>query len=49
VTNYRAAREIALKNERHEASTEELRQALIYYRSLFDELLEPEYDVVSKK
>jgi hypothetical protein len=42
VSNYRAARVIALKNERHEAATEELRQAVIYYRSLFDELLKSE-------
>ena len=42
VSNYRAARAIALKNEQYKASTEELRQALIYYRSLFDELLEIE-------
>jgi len=42
VSNYRAAREIALKNEQHQANTEELRQALIYYRSLFEELLEIE-------
>jgi hypothetical protein len=42
VTNYRAARVIALNNEQHEADTEELRQAMIYYRSLFDELLESE-------
>ena len=41
VTNYRAARAIALKNEQHQANTEELRQAMIYYRSLFEELLEP--------
>ena len=39
VSNYRAARKIAVKNEQHTASTEELRQAFIYYRSLFDELL----------
>jgi hypothetical protein len=39
VSNYRAARVIALKNEEHKADTEELRQAMIYYRSLFDELL----------
>jgi len=39
VSNYRAARVIALKNEQHQADTEELRQAMIYYRSLFDELL----------
>ena len=42
VSNYRAARGIAVKNEHNEASTEELRQAMIYYRSLFDELLETE-------
>ena len=39
VSNYRAARAIALKNEQHLADTEELRQAMIYYRSLFEELL----------
>jgi len=49
VSNYRAAREIALKNEQHQASTEELRQALIYYRSLFEELLEIEPVVAQEK
>jgi hypothetical protein len=49
VTNYRAAREIAKKNDRREASTEDLRKALVYYRSLFDELLEPEYAMVDKQ
>ncbi len=39
VTNYRAARVIAIKNEQQNADTEELRQAMIYYRSLFEELL----------
>jgi hypothetical protein len=42
VSNYRAARVIALKNEQHQADTEELRQAMIHYRSLFEELLETE-------
>ena len=42
VSNYRAARVIAVKNETFQANTEELRQALIYYRSLFEELLEIE-------
>jgi len=46
VSNYRAARKIALKNEQYQADTEELRQALIYYRSLFEELLETEPAVV---
>jgi hypothetical protein len=39
VSNYRAAREIALKNKQHLADTEQLRQAMIHYRSLFEELL----------
>ena len=39
VSNYRAARAIAIKNNQREADTEELRQAVIYYRSLFEELL----------
>jgi hypothetical protein len=39
VSNYRAAREIANKNKLQQANTEELRQAMIYYRSLFEELL----------
>ncbi|HEY5981938.1 MAG TPA: hypothetical protein VIU38_00570 [Anaerolineales bacterium] len=39
VSNYRAAREIAVRNEAHHAGTEDLRQAMIHYRSLFDELL----------
>jgi FtsZ-interacting cell division protein ZipA len=48
VSNYRLAREIAIKNEHHQADTEELRQALIYYRSLFDELLKEEIVVPEK-
>jgi hypothetical protein len=39
VGNYRAARAIAIKNEQHQADTEELRQAMIYYHSLFEELV----------
>ncbi|MGD0708883.1 MAG: hypothetical protein ABSA51_10570 [Anaerolineaceae bacterium] len=49
VSNYRAAREIAIKNEHHTANTEELRQALVYYRSLFNELLNTEAVVVEGK
>ncbi len=40
VANYRAAHEIALRNERGAMNTEDLRQAIVRYRSLFDELLE---------
>ena len=49
VTNYRAAREIAVKNEQHRASTDDLRQAIIYYRSLFDELLKADTVAPEKK
>ncbi|HWQ04846.1 MAG TPA: hypothetical protein VN452_05785 [Longilinea sp.] len=49
VTNYRAARAIAIKNKDSQADTEELRQAMIHYRSLFDELLKPEAGVVAEK
>jgi len=40
VRNFRAARAIADRSRDHYATTEELRQALVYYRNLFDELLE---------
>ena len=40
VKNYRAAHAIAVRHDEAQASTEELRQALVYYRDLFDELLE---------
>lgn len=42
VENYRRAHDIALRHGQGRASTEDLRQALIHYRSLFDELLQPE-------
>jgi FtsZ-interacting cell division protein ZipA len=41
VDNYRAGHEIALRHRKGEATTEDLRNAIIYYRSLFDELLQP--------
>ena len=40
VAAYRAAQAIAIRDERGEADTEELRQAVVHYRTLFDELLE---------
>jgi hypothetical protein len=39
VINYRNAYAIALKNKGNQTSTEELRQAMVYYHSLFEELL----------
>jgi hypothetical protein len=38
VADYRSAHEIALRLEKGEASTEDLRRAMIHYRSLFEEL-----------
>ncbi len=49
VSNYRGAREIANKNKLQQANTEELRQAMIYYRSLFEELLKTESVVGEEK
>ena len=43
VQNYRAAHDIAVRRERGEGGTEDLRQAMIHFRALFDELVgEPE-------
>ena len=38
--HYRAGHDIALRQERGEAGTEDLRQAMIHYEALFDELVE---------
>jgi FtsZ-interacting cell division protein ZipA len=40
VQNYRAAHGISLASANGRASTEDLRQGLVYYRSLFEELLD---------
>ena len=37
--NYRTAHEIALRQTQGKASTEDLRQAMVHYRTLFDELV----------
>jgi hypothetical protein len=39
VSNYREGHKIAQKSGRNGVSTEDLRQAMVYYRSLFEELL----------
>jgi hypothetical protein len=39
VSTYRAAQAIAVRDARGEADTEELRKAVVHYRTLFDELL----------
>jgi hypothetical protein len=40
VSEYHAAHEISQINERGEASTEQLREAMVHYRTLFAELLD---------
>ena len=40
VQNYRAARELRQRNSQQMATTDELRQGILLYRSLFDELLD---------
>jgi len=42
VDNYRAAYAIARRSGRGEANTEDLRQAMVHYRALFEDLLETE-------
>ena len=39
VEHYRAARAIAVRNDGAEVNTEDLRQAVIHYRALFEDLL----------
>ena len=39
VENYRAAHEIAVRHASGQATTEDLRRAMIHYRTLFDELV----------
>lgn len=48
VDNYRAAHEIALRHSTGKASTEDLRQAMVHYRALFQELLE-EHPIQQRK
>jgi hypothetical protein len=40
VQNYRAARECTIRHARGHGTTEDLRRAMVYFRSLFDELLD---------
>jgi len=42
VENYRFAHAVRQRSETEQASTEDLREALLRYRSLFDELLRPD-------
>ena len=49
VQNYRAAHAIAVRHARGEAGTEDLRQAMIHYRSLFEDLVDEPAPVARAK
>jgi hypothetical protein len=46
VQNYRAAHQVADLQRRGQATTEELRKAMVHYRSLFDELLNGSFNEI---
>jgi hypothetical protein len=48
VERYRAGHDIALRHARGDASTEDLRQAMVHYRELFNELIEPAHDASAR-
>jgi len=48
VQSYRAARAIAERQRGGKASTEDLREALIQYRALYDELLTPSISMTNE-
>jgi hypothetical protein len=48
VDHYRTAHDIVLRHERGDASTEEMRRAMIAYRELFAELVEPQRDTLRR-
>jgi hypothetical protein len=48
VENYRVARALSTRRERGEAATEELRQAIVNYRKLFEDLLATEKGTIRR-
>jgi len=48
VQNYRAARDVAERHRQGSATTEELRRAMVFYREMFDDLLQPN-EIVSDR
>lgn len=49
VSNYRAARDIVQRNTSGKATTEDLRRAMVHYRSLFEELLDTHTPTTQKE
>jgi hypothetical protein len=48
VENYRAANSISLRAQQGQANTEQLRQAMVHFRALFDDLLAPSDDTSAR-
>jgi hypothetical protein len=48
VNHYRDANAIMARHERGEASTEDMRQAMVHFRALFDELVAPQHRVTRR-
>jgi hypothetical protein len=46
--NYRSAHEVAVRHAKAQASTEDLRRAMIHYRALFDDLVSEPGDIEKK-
>jgi FtsZ-interacting cell division protein ZipA len=49
VANYRSAHDIAQRNDSGKATTEDLRQAIVHYRSLFEELLDTQIPTIHEE
>jgi FtsZ-interacting cell division protein ZipA len=49
LNHYRAGREIVARHERGQATTEDLRQAMVHFRALFEELVVIERPKVSRR
>jgi hypothetical protein len=47
ISNYRAAHEIAVRDERNQVSTEDLRVAMRHYRALFEDLLDRKVEEIT--
>ncbi len=48
VNHYRTAHDIAIKESQGKANTEDLRQAMVHYRALFEDLLQPDTQDVTE-
>ena len=49
VQNYRAAHDIALRQAKGQATTEDLRRSMIHYRALFEDLVYDRKEAVKER